>query len=55
MSYGIAIFGVGPLPDVTGVPLSTIYAGARPVAAAMIVLAFLMIGPQTTKAAQASA
>jgi hypothetical protein len=54
-SYGIAAFGVGPLRDVTGVPLSTIYAGASLVVGAMIVLAFLVIRPQTTKAAQVSA
>ncbi|HEY6408750.1 MAG TPA: MFS transporter [Ktedonobacteraceae bacterium] len=53
--YGVAAFGVGPLRDVTGVPLSTIYAGASLVAGAMIVLAFLVIRPQTTKAAQVSA
>jgi len=55
VGYGIAAFGVGPLREVTGVPLSTIYAGASLVAAAMIVLAFLVIRPQATKAAQASA
>jgi hypothetical protein len=55
VGYGIAAFGVGPLLDVTGVPLSTIYAAASLVAGAMIVLAFLVIRPQTTKAAQVSA
>jgi fucose permease len=55
VGYGVAAFGVGPLRDVTGVPLSTIYAAASLVAGAMIVLAFLVIRPQTTKAAQVSA
>jgi fucose permease len=55
LGYGIAAFGVGPLHDVIGVPLSTIYAGASLVAGAMIVLAFLVIRPPTTKAAQVSA
>ena len=55
VGYGIAAFGVGPLREFTGVPLSTIYAGASLVAGAMIVLAFLVIRPQTTKAAQVSA
>ncbi len=55
VGYGVAAFGVGPLRDVTGVPLSTIYAAASLVAGSMIVLAFLVIRPQTTKAAQVSA
>jgi len=55
VGYGIAAFGVGPLQELTGVQLSTIYAGASLVAGAMIVLAFLVIRPQTTKSAQASA
>jgi fucose permease len=55
VGYGIAAFGVGPLREVTGVSLSTIYAGASLVAGAMIVLAFLVIRPQATKTAQASA
>jgi fucose permease len=55
VGYGIAAFGVGPLREFTSVPLSTIYAGASLVAGAMIVLAFLVIRPQTTKAAQVSA
>ena len=55
VGYGIAAFGVGPLSEVTTVPLSTIYAGASVVAGAMIVLAFLVIKSQITKAAQASA
>ena len=51
VGYGIAAFGVGPLREVTGVPLSTIYAGASLVAGAMIVLAFLVIRPRSAKAA----
>ena len=54
VGYGIAAFGTGSLLDATGVPLSTIYAGASLVAGAMIVLAFLVIRPQTTKSAQVS-
>ncbi len=54
VGYGIAAFGVGPLHDGTTMPLSTIYAGASLVAGAMIMLAFLVIRPQTTKAAQVS-
>jgi hypothetical protein len=50
--YGIAAFGVGPFRDVTGMPFSVIYAGASLVVGAMIVLAFLVVRPQTTKAAQ---
>lgn len=48
VGYGIAAFGVGPLHDSAGVPLSTIYAGASLVAGAMIVLAFLVIRVLTT-------
>jgi hypothetical protein len=55
VGYGIAAFGVGPLRDVTGVPLSTIYAGASRVAGAMNVLAYLVIRPQTRSVAQVSA
>src|SRR2546427_1788858 len=55
VGYGIAAFGVVPLQELTGVELSTIYAGASLVAGVMIVLAFLVIRPQTTKSAQASA
>ncbi len=54
VGYGIAAFGVGPLRDATGVPLSAIYAGASLVAAAMIVLAYLVIRPQARSAAQVS-
>ncbi|HEX6553614.1 MAG TPA: MFS transporter [Ktedonobacteraceae bacterium] len=55
VGYGIAAFGVGPLHDVSGVPLSTIYAGASLVAVAMIVIAFLVIRQRATKAAQVNA
>jgi fucose permease len=55
VGYGIAAFGVGPLRDYASVALSTIYAWGSLVAAAMIILAFFVIRPQTTKAAQASA
>jgi len=55
LGYGFAAFGVGPLHDVTGLPLSTMYAGASLVAGAMIVLAYLLIRPQTRSAAQVSA
>jgi Na+/H+-dicarboxylate symporter len=55
VGYGIAAFGTGSLLDTTGVPLSTIYAGASLVAVAMIVLAFLVIRPQTAKASEANA
>jgi fucose permease len=51
VGYGIAAFGTGSILGATGVPLSTIYAGASLVAGVMIVLAFLVIRPQTTKAA----
>jgi fucose permease len=54
VGYGLAAFGVGPLRDLTGVPLSSIYAAASLVALAMVVLAFLvtrvMRSPTTTSA-----
>lgn len=55
VGYGIAAFGTGALLNSIGVSLSTIYAGASLVAGAMIVLAFLVIRPQTTKSAHVSA
>jgi FHS family glucose/mannose:H+ symporter-like MFS transporter len=55
VGYGIAAFGTGSLLDATSVPLSTIYAGASLVAGVMIVFAFLVIRPQTTKATEMSA
>ena len=54
VGYGVAAFGTGALLNLTGVSLSTIFAGGSLVAGAMIVLAFLVIRPQTTKAAQLS-
>jgi hypothetical protein len=53
--YGIAAFGVGPLHDKIGLPLSTIYAGASLVAGAMIVLTFLVARPLSAKTAPVSA
>ena len=54
VGYGIAAFGTGWLLGATHVPLSTIYAGASLVAGVMIVLAFLVIRPQTTNVAKMS-
>lgn len=54
VGYGIAAFGTGSLLNATGVPLSTIYAEASLVAGVMIVLAFLVIRPQTSKSEQVS-
>ncbi|HEY6408117.1 MAG TPA: MFS transporter, partial [Ktedonobacteraceae bacterium] len=55
VGYGIAAFGVGPLHDGAGVPLSAIYAGASLIAGAMIVLALLVTRAQSRAAAQVSA
>ena len=55
VGYGVAAFGMGLLLNATSVHLSTIYAGASLVAGVMIVLAFLVIRPQTTKATEMSA
>ena len=55
VGYGIAAFGTGWLLGATHVSLSTIYAGASLVAGVMIVLAFLVIRPQSAKAAKMSA
>jgi fucose permease len=52
VGYGIAAFGTGSLLNATGISLSTIYAGASLIAGVMIVLAFLVIRPQTEKAAE---
>ena len=52
VGYGIAAFGTGWLLGATHVPLSTIYVGASLVAGVMIMLAFLVIRPQTTKIAK---
>ena len=46
VGYGIAAFGVGPLQEITGMPLSTMYAGASILAAAMIVPTFLVARPR---------
>jgi Na+/H+-dicarboxylate symporter len=55
VGYGIAAFGTGSLLNATGISLSTIYAGASLVAGVMIVLAFLVIRPQTEKTAELKA
>jgi MFS transporter, FHS family, glucose/mannose:H+ symporter len=55
VGYGIAAFGTGWLLGATHVPLSTIYVGGSLVAVVMIVLALLVIRPQTTKAAELKA
>ena len=55
VGYGIAAFGVGPLHDKAGIPLSAIYAGASLVAGALIVLAFLVAKPLRAKPAPVSA
>jgi hypothetical protein len=54
VGYGIAAFGVGPLRDEAGVSLSSIYAGASLLAAAMIVFAFFVNRPQIRTDAQVS-
>ncbi|HEY7416274.1 MAG TPA: MFS transporter [Ktedonobacteraceae bacterium] len=43
--YGIAAFGIGPLQDRMGVPLSTIYASASLIAIVMVVLALFVVRP----------
>jgi fucose permease len=55
VGYGIAAFGVGPLHDKAGIPLSAIYAGASLVAGAMIVLAFIVAKLLKAKSAPVSA
>jgi len=45
VGYGLAAFGVGPLQDAAGVPLSAVYAWASMIAAGMTVLAFLIVRP----------
>jgi hypothetical protein len=54
VGYGLAAFRVGPLRDLTCVPLSSIYAAASLVALAMVVLAVLVTRPLTTTPAPAS-
>ncbi len=49
VGYGIAAFGVGPLQDATGLSLSSIYASASLVAAAMFVLAFFVTRPMANR------
>jgi fucose permease len=46
VGYGLAAFGVGPLLDTAGIPLSAVYALASAVAAAAAVLAFFIVRPQ---------
>src|SRR3954453_3527539 len=43
VGYGIAAFGVGPLQDMAGISLATLYTGAAIVAVAMGALAFLVV------------
>jgi fucose permease len=43
VGYGVAAFGVGPLQDAAGILLSTVYAWASVMAAAMASLAFLVV------------
>jgi hypothetical protein len=40
LAYGVAAFGIGPLPDLVGLPFSTIFAAASIVAAALVVTAY---------------
>jgi MFS transporter, FHS family, glucose/mannose:H+ symporter len=46
VGYGLAAFGVGPLEDAAGIPLSAVYALASVVAAATAVLALLIVRPR---------
>ncbi len=43
MGYGLAAFGVGPLQEGLGIPLSTLYLGAAVIAVAMGALSFLVV------------
>jgi MFS family permease len=43
VGYGIAAFGVGPLENVAGLRLATIYGGAAAVALVMAVLSFVLV------------
>jgi hypothetical protein len=43
MGYGLAAFGIGPLQDVLGVSLATIYLAAAVVALAMGALSFVVV------------
>jgi MFS transporter, FHS family, glucose/mannose:H+ symporter len=44
VGYGVAAFGIGPLHDLVGLPLSTIFAAGSVVAAPLAVVAALVIG-----------
>lgn len=46
VGYGLAAFGVGPLEDALGIPLSAVYALTDVVAVAMAGLAFLIVRPR---------
>jgi MFS transporter, FHS family, glucose/mannose:H+ symporter len=43
LGYGVAAFGIGPLHDLVGLPLSTIFAAGSIVAAPLAVVAALVI------------
>ena len=43
MGYGLAAFGIGPLQDVLGLSLSTIYLAAAVVAVALGALSFVVV------------
>jgi hypothetical protein len=43
LGYGVATFGIGPLHDLVGLPLSTIFAAGSIVAAPLAVVAALVI------------
>ena len=43
LGYGVAVFGIGPLHDLAGLPLSTIFAAGSMVAAPLAVIAALVI------------
>jgi hypothetical protein len=43
LGYGVAAFGIGPLHDLAGLPLSTIFAAGSMVAAPLAVIAALVI------------
>jgi len=51
MGYGLAAFGVGPLQEGLGIPLSTLYLGAAVVAVAMGALSVIVVrGPRSVTA-----
>jgi hypothetical protein len=43
LGYGVAAFGIGPLHDLIGLPLSTIFAGGSIVALPLAIIAALII------------